>query len=158
MIESNYFRDDHSVFFCAKKVKDSIEEIAIPGEFYIKNKKLFEDYISYHKGLIEELNKIEGNVYLFGAHIFSQYLLQFGLDGSKIVNILDNDPNKQEKRLYGTNLIVKSPEVLKNVEEGTVILKAGMYNSEIKEQISKINSKRFKSRSSTYVISSIRLV
>jgi len=140
LIESNYFRDNHSVFFCAKKVKDSIEEISIPGEFYIKNKKLFEDYINYHKGLIEELNKIEGNVYLFGAHIFSQYLLQFGLDGSKIVNILDNDPNKQEKRLYGTSLIVKSPEVLKSVKEGTVILKAGMYNSEIKEQINKINS------------------
>jgi hypothetical protein len=140
LIESNYFRDDHSVFFCAKKVKDSVEEIAIPREFYIKNKRLFEDYISYHKGLIEELNKIEGSVYLFGAHIFSQYLLQFGLDSSKIVNILDNDPNKQEKRLYGTNLMVKSPEVLKDVEEGTVILKAGMYNSEIKEQINKINS------------------
>jgi hypothetical protein len=140
LIESNYFRDDHSVFFCAKKVKDSVKEIAIPREFYIKNKRLFEDYISYHKGLIEELNKIEGSVYLFGAHIFSQYLLQFGLDSSKIVNILDNDPNKQEKRLYGTNLIVKSPEVLKDVEEGTVILKAGMYNSEIKEQINKINS------------------
>ena len=140
LIESNYFRDNHSVFFCAKKVKDSIEEISIPREFYIKNKKLFEDYINYHKGLIEELNKIEGNVYLFGAHIFSQYLLQFGLDGSKIVNILDNDPNKQEKRLYGTSLIVKSPEVLKSVKEGTVILKAGMYNSEIKEQINKINS------------------
>lgn len=140
LIESNYFRDDHSVFFCAKKVKDTIEEIAIPREFYIKNKRLFEDYISYHKGLIKELNEIKGNVYLFGAHIFSQYLLQFGLDSSKIVNILDNDPNKQEKRLYGTDLIVKSPEALKDVEEGTVILKAGMYNSEIKEQISKINS------------------
>jgi len=46
LIESNYFRDDHSVFFCAKKVKDTIEEIAIPREFYIKNKRLFEDYIS----------------------------------------------------------------------------------------------------------------
>ena len=140
LIESNYFRDDHSVFFCAKKVKDTIEEIAIPREFYIKNKRLFEDYISYHKGLIKELNEIKSNVYLFGAHIFSQYLLQFGLDSSKIINILDNDPNKQEKRLYGTDLIVKSPEALKDVEEGTVILKAGMYNSEIKEQISKINS------------------
>jgi predicted small secreted protein len=139
LIESNYFRDDHSVFFCAKKVKDTIEEIVIPREFYIKNKKLFEDYITYHEGLIEELNKAEGSIYLFGAHIFSQYLLQFGLDSNKIVNILDNDSNKQEKRLYGTNLIVKSPEVLRDVEEATVILKAGMYNSEIKEQINKIN-------------------
>lgn len=139
LIESNYFRDDHSVFFCAKKVKDTIEEVVIPREFYIKNKKLFEDYITYHEGLIEELNKAEGSIYLFGAHIFSQYLLQFGLDSNKIVNILDNDSNKQEKRLYGTNLIVKSPEVLRDVEEATVILKAGMYNSEIKEQINKIN-------------------
>ena len=130
----------HSVFFCAKKVKDSTEEVHIPEEFYSKNKKIFEDYVTYHKGLVEELNKIEGNVYLFGAHIFSQYLLQFGLDATRIVNILDNDPNKQGKRLYGTSLIVKSPEVLKDVEEGTVILKAGIYNSEIEEQIIKINS------------------
>jgi predicted small secreted protein len=140
LIETNYFKDDHSVFFCAKKVRDSIEEVDIPKEFYSKNKKIFEEYITYHKGLVKELNKLEGNVYLFGAHIFSQYLLQFGLDDNKIVNILDNDPNKQGKRLYGTNLIVKSPEVLKDEKEGTVILKAGIYNSEIEEQIIKINS------------------
>jgi hypothetical protein len=74
-------------------------------------------------------------VYLFGAHIFSQYLLKSGLNGSVIVNILDNDQKKQNKRLYGTNLTVESPEILRNVKNPVVILKAGFYNEEIKSDI-----------------------
>ena len=144
LVEEGYFRDDHSSFFCAKKVREAREEVFIApwyrDQLYIHNLTLFTNYLQYHKELVSELNKLEGKIYLFGAHIFSQTLLQFGLDSSKIVCILDNDPNKQKKRLYGTDLIVYSPEVLKDVEEGTVILKAGVYNEEIKKQIKEINS------------------
>ncbi len=139
LIESASFREDHSIFFCAKKIK-AAQEAKLPEEIYKKNRNLFENYVSYHEELVRELNKLEGKVYLFGAHIFSQYLLQFGLDSNKIVSILDNDKNKQGKRLYGTTLKVESPEVLKDVENATVILKAGMYNEEIRKQIESINS------------------
>jgi len=48
---------------------------------------------------------------------------------------LDNSSLKQEKRLYGTNLTVKSPKILKNYKKPTVILRAGLYNDEIKKDI-----------------------
>ena len=51
------------------------------------------------------------------------------------MGILDNDLNKHKKRLYGTNMIVDSPRKLKNVIEPIVILKAGIYNNEIKKDI-----------------------
>ena len=35
-----------------------------------------------------------------------------GLDLTKVVSILDNDKNKQGKRLYGTDMEVESPTVL----------------------------------------------
>jgi len=49
--------------------------------------------------------------------------------------LLDNDPNKQGKRLYGTNLQVASPKILADVENPVIILKAGVYNDEIKKDI-----------------------
>ena len=44
-------------------------------------------------------------------------------------------PNKQGKRLYGTDLMVHSPSILKNDDKPTIILKAGVYNEEIKSDI-----------------------
>ena len=84
----------------------------------------------------------EYSIYLFGAHVFAQYLIEFGLDTSRVIYLLDNDINKQGKRLYGTNMIVKSPKILKGVTKPLVILKAGIYDEEIKKDIVKnINSR-----------------
>lgn len=45
-------------------------------------------------------------------------------------------------RLYGSNLKVKSPEILKKYKNPVAILKAGIYNNEIKKQIlTQINKK-----------------
>jgi hypothetical protein len=49
--------------------------------------------------------------------------------------LLDNDPKKQGSRLYGTNMLVASPKVLGDVANPFVILKAGVYNNEIKKDI-----------------------
>ena len=79
-------------------------------------------------------------VYLFGAHVFSQYLLHSALVDFPIVSILDNDPEKQGKRLYGTNIKVESPLSLSKIDAPVVILRAGVYNKEISCQLQKINS------------------
>lgn len=49
--------------------------------------------------------------------------------------ILDNDANKHGKRLYGTNLFVRSPIILKGKCSANVILRQGVFNDEIKENI-----------------------
>ena len=55
------------------------------------------------------------------------------------MGILDNDPAKQGQRLYGSHLQVSSPETIANYDEPTVILRAGVYNHEIEQQLRAIN-------------------
>lgn len=133
-----YFMEDHSIFYDTVRDK-TVSPKSLPKGLYKKNKKLYLSFIDYHQRLIFDLNKkikmTNQPIYLFGAHVFSQYLLAFGLDTSHIISLLDNDPQKQDKRLYGTHLMVQSPDVLKNIENPIVILKAGAYNQEIKEDI-----------------------
>ncbi len=136
--KKEYFMDDHSIFYGA--VKDSsIKPIELDNKLYEKNKKLYLDYVSYHEELVKELNEkmrdSTNPVYLFGAHVFAQYLIAFGLDTKKIICLLDNDLNKHDKRLYGTDIQVQSPKTLKEIENPIVILKAGVYNDEIKKDI-----------------------
>jgi hypothetical protein len=138
IIEKQYFRTDHSIFYCARKTSNNI--IAeLPNGLYEKNKNTFQNYINHYVSDINEINKTinetEMPVYLFGAHVFSQYLISFGLNTSKIVCILDNDTKKENKRLYGTSLISKSPKILKDIPNALVILRAGVYNEEIKKDI-----------------------
>ncbi|MBT6448139.1 MAG: methyltransferase domain-containing protein [Flavobacteriaceae bacterium] len=141
---------NHSFFYSVQKVNE-IKQIKtdVSSTFkgkYEKYKKMFNDFIVYHEDMIEEINsKIQshdGDIYLFGAHIFSQYLISFGLSTEKVICILDNSPIKIGKRLYGTNLKVNSPKILSDSSNPLVILKAGVYNEEIKTGIlTNINSK-----------------
>ena len=138
LLEKKFFMDDHSIFYAT--IRDaSVEPVELPPGLYERNKQLYLDYVQYHEKLIVELNAVISNtqrpVYLFGAHVFSQYLIEFGLVTNKIVCLLENDPGKHGKRLYGTNLVVQSPKILKDIDQPIVILKAGVYNTEIKEAI-----------------------
>lgn len=139
ILEKEYFCKDHSIFYEVIKAGKKEKSIEFPVNLYTVNKQIFMEYIFYHKGLVNDLNEkiknAEGNVYLFGAHIFSQYLIEFGLNVSGIQKVLDNDKNKQRKRLYGTDLMVESPQILKKEENPYVILKVGNYAEEIKRDI-----------------------
>lgn len=130
--------EEHSIFYTVKKTqKNNIAKFLYNK--YSEYKKMFNDFVDYHVNIVKEINeKIEkhnGPIYLFGAHIFSQYLLCFGLKQDKILCILDNSLNKQGKRLYGTKFYVESPKILKDKENAAVILKASIYNEEIKKDI-----------------------
>ena len=137
IIEKQYFKDDHSIFYYATYNKNNAAPVNI--NYYQENKNLFSKYIT---NALEEIKKInekiiahKGNIYLFGGHVFSQYLIAYGLNTEKIKCLLDNDINKQKCRLYGTHLIVESPQILKEDSNPLVILKAGVYNNEIKTDI-----------------------
>ncbi|MEN9867764.1 MAG: hypothetical protein RL748_3354 [Pseudomonadota bacterium] len=132
------FLPDHSIFYSTIKTGQT-KPVALPAGLYEQNRQHYLNYVAYHEKLIAELNQhldtTDKPTYLFGAHIFAQSLLGFGLDQNRIVSLLDNDPNKQGKRLYGTRLMVNSPEVLRGLDAPVVILKAGVYNPEIKAKI-----------------------
>ena len=146
IVEKKFFKKDHSIFYSCIKFKETNKNSIFNGNFYKKYKSIYLNYIKYHKKLIFDLNrkiiKSKKPIFLFGAHVFSQYLISFGLRSKKILYILDNDKKKQNKRLYGTNLTVKSPKILSKYKNPLVILKVGVYFNEIKNDITKnINHK-----------------
>jgi 2-polyprenyl-3-methyl-5-hydroxy-6-metoxy-1,4-benzoquinol methylase len=128
---------DHSTFIVAEKGIKKKLNINIPNKYY-EYKRLFLNFISYHKKLVRELNlkikKSKEPVYLFGAHIFATYLFSFGLS-MNLAGILDNSLLKQNRRFYGTNFIVSSPSILKKLKKVNIICRAGLYTDEIKKNI-----------------------
>ena len=142
ILKKRYFKK-HSIFYATEKIKTKDFKTMVFENKYSEYKKLYMDFIKYNQSLIKRLNNVidqhDEGVYLFGAHIFSQFLINFGLHTKNIKYILDNSLLKQNKRVYGTKIFVKSPQVLKNIKRGTVILRAGAYSHEIEKQIKFIN-------------------
>ena len=132
------FGDCHSIFF--EVVKDSkTKKTKLSNNLYYENLQLYHDYMTYFSQQVRTINEqtssLRGKVYLFGAHVFSQALLSFGLESDRITCILDNDRCKDGKRLYGSHLRVSHPESIRDEVSPTIILRAGVYESEIREQI-----------------------
>jgi len=142
IIERQYF-NEHSIFYLTKKNSSIRHNVSIKNN-YIRNKQLFMNFVDTIKIEVNRLNDIINNtsndhIFLFGAHIFSQFLINFGLKSSKLKKILDNSEIKQNKRLYGTNLFVEKPDILVDFKNPLVIIKAGQYQQEIESQIQNIN-------------------
>jgi SAM-dependent methyltransferase len=91
IIEKAYFKN-HSIFYSTVR-DDTVILAELDTNLYDKNKQLYLDYVKYYEDLIIELNNKSKDttlpIYLFGAHVFSQYLLTVGLDSTKINSILD---------------------------------------------------------------------
>jgi hypothetical protein len=138
IIEKQYY-EDHSIFYVTKKSKT--KPITLHNK-YKEYKQLYLDSINYYKDFVNDLNKVlkkhHETVYLFGGHVFSQYLITLGLDTSTITCILDNSKSKINKRLYGTDLLIESPENM-DLTDSLIILKVGQYQEEIKKQLLEIN-------------------
>jgi len=138
-----YFRSDHSIFYSAIR-DDKITKTVLDNGLYYLNKNLYLSYIDEHYNLICTINSRLANVkhdeiFLFGAHVQSQYLIAFGLDVSRVRLVLDNDVSKKGKRLYGTTLFVEQPDILISCKTPLVIIRAGTFHTEITKQILKIN-------------------
>lgn len=142
-ISEKHTYKDHSFFYTATRITKPVKTLPLENK-YDEYKPIFTDWIDYHTKLVAELNqkvnKFDGDVYLFGAHIFAQYLFEFGLNQKKISYLLDNSKPKQGKRLYGSSLTVKDPETLANKGKVAVILKVGIYRDEIMKQLKAINN------------------
>jgi hypothetical protein len=139
IVDKQHFRG-HSIFYST--VRSDVEAVPMP-DVYAVNKRLFDQFVAHHQHNVDTLNAaVKAStvpVYLFGAHVFSQFLLSMGLDESKIVAVLDNSQAKQGRRLYGSKLLCYSPEALAHVKDAIVILQAGQYTEEIRNQILEIN-------------------
>jgi hypothetical protein len=132
------FWGHHSIFYHVAKTA--------PGRYKnIKNQKtIVKEYFNYYTNEIKRINDLlngnKNDVFLFGGHIFSQYLLSNGLLIDNLIAIIDNDEAKHGRRLYGTDISVTSPQILQELENPIVILKAGSHQMDIKNGLMAINS------------------
>jgi Methyltransferase domain len=81
-----------------------------------------------------------GSVFLFGGHVFSQFLIGCGFDAALASGVLDNDPAKQGLRLYGTELTVSAPAAIAGLDRCAVIVRAAHYTGEVTEQLRGLSS------------------
>lgn len=133
--------NSHSIFMCFEKRSPRPENFSSTvsvAEFRgicenFKNGLL--TFTSKSNHLMKSSNR---TIYLFGAHIFSQYLIASGLSAEKILFVLDNNEKKQGERLYGTSLEVRSPKILESEEPCTLILPTASYEKEILTQLQAI--------------------
>lgn len=143
IIKKKFFKEDHSIMYVTKINKNyDKKKLKINYLQYYENLKLFKNIFSLWKKEIAKINKQtekHKKIFLFGAHIFSQMQIFNGLKKKKIIGILDNDKNKIGNFLYGTNLKVFNPIILKNIIKPCVVLRAGSYNQEIKKKLLEIN-------------------
>lgn len=141
VIEVAEFRS-HSVFFiCQKKnklmhapiLKRDNSALEMLKALWAKNARVAADF----NAAVKSTPKAIG--YVFGAHVFTQGLLASGLEEGHVAAVLDNAISKQGRRLYGSNLYCENPETISADEEPIVALIASHYQSEIREQLLKIN-------------------
>jgi hypothetical protein len=137
-IREKFFFEGHSIFYCAEYVGSAIDTTSSLN-YYDEYKKMYLDLIDYYVDEVVRLNKEirywQGDIYLFGAHIFSQFLIYMGLETDRIKGIIDNSAEKEGKRLYGTELIVNKPDIVVGKRNIMVIVKGGQYQKEIEEQL-----------------------
>jgi hypothetical protein len=123
---------DHSLFF-------AYERIACPTQDFNPSHEKSADLVTRAHdaqrrdaaNIEQAIRNFDGSVFLFGAHIFSQYLLKLGVPEACITGVLDNSPSKHGKRLYGTNLPVTKPSELKESQPIMVVVRTGAYDNEI---------------------------
>ena len=143
LLERHYFQDDHSIFYAAER-DPQVVSTALPEGLYTRHLVLYQNYIRMHQDLVANMNiKLAScrpsKTFLFGAHVQAQYLIGFGLDIDRIDCILDNDINKQGRRLFGTNKLVAAPAIIAELDAPTVIVRAGTFTGEIAAQLLYIN-------------------
>ena len=142
IIEKSYYLD-HSIIYITKYNQEKNYIYKEYPNLFNENKELVISFKEYYENVVKkinlQINNLEGELYLFGGHIFSQYLIKFGLNTKNIINILDNSKEKEDCKLYGTELVVKNPSVIKDKKNVTVIVKAASYQKEIEDQLIKIN-------------------
>ena len=131
----------HSYFYEVVRSSKELSEITFENRdsknrLFLEMWQRMDSFIEYAN---QELSKCNSPVFLFGAHVFSQALLNRGLSQSAIRGILDNSQGKQNLRLYGTQFNTFKPEIIGEYNDVIVILKASHYQDEIRQQLTRIN-------------------
>ena len=142
---------EHSKFYAIEKVSHEINISKFQKRPYF-NLELFEVYINAVKEYVLVINRLieesELPSYVFGAHVFTQMLIGFGLKSNLLTGCIDNSSKKQGLRLYGTSLRVSSAkEVFERHGKINIFGAVANYTDEIDNGLQKwknqINEKKW---------------
>lgn len=143
VINKQYFKN-HSIFYHLKKYNfNLLYNIDFIKQYNISFLELFNKNLEYYNKLVIKINSaIENkkNIFLFGCHTNTQFLIYFNLNIKNIKCILDNDNSKHNKYFYGSSLLCKAPKIIENIEKPIVICYIGIYSDEVKSQLKDINN------------------
>lgn len=139
---------NHSYFYAIKKIvngptriKDKDFQWINIREKSLKFIEMWEDLSLFSNRMNNVFEKKENaERYLFGAHVFSQSLINVGLNSKHFLGVLDNAKIKQGKRLYGTELNVFDPNVIAGNQNPEVVVVATHYQDEIIQQLKELNT------------------
>ena len=131
-IEDKQYYKNHSIFF--KTVPADLVEL----ESTFDSAQDIVEFLQYMQDRANKVKKVP-KFYVFGAHYTYYYLLNMGISEDQIIAVVDNDPSKQNKRMYGTNTKVISSEEIK--EGADVFVEMGPYNEEIINKLNSVKSK-----------------
>jgi predicted SAM-dependent methyltransferase len=137
--------NNHSDFYCCKKIankKHANTDLECHNRLVCEK---FKDIITEYKTIAMSISSFMSStnlpVYMYGAHFPAQLLFSMGVNPKNIKGVLDNSVDKIGKKLYGTELKIYSPNILKE-NNAVVICHMGAYTKEIKNDIlENINSK-----------------
>ena len=128
IIEKEYY-NDHSIFFLTEPT-DPIETQAI-----LNDSQDILNFLKYMQKRVDSIKHLK-DIYVFGAHFTYYYLINLGIDESQIAAVIDNDPKKQGRRMYGTNTKVIGGQDLPLGAK--VFVEMGPYNEEIKAGLTNV--------------------
>jgi predicted SAM-dependent methyltransferase len=127
--------ENHSTIYHTRKINKNFENSLKITNYYDKFISLFkyyDDFADKCNYIINSNKNKNKNIFIFGASYTSQILLS-KINKSGLKGILDNCKEKQNNFLYGSELPIYTPDILK--KDDIVILKNGYYSNEIFKQL-----------------------
>jgi hypothetical protein len=123
---------DHSTFFYFKRDRN----LQIPLNIKEEAKTLFIDHFFGKEERIRSIS-IDTPFYIMPSHYIGQMVYHYNDCKKNLLGFLDNDTNKCDKRLYGTNCKTHLPSS-ERIANKTVLLIANPYKEEMKAQLKSI--------------------
>jgi len=135
---TNYYQfSDHGMYLKFRKNNSTDSSLNFKQLDLVNIYKDYEKRISLFASYINSQDIT--NYYLFGAHAFSITFLRFLESSDQVKYILDNEPTKENRRLCGTDLIVKKPSIIEKDTHPIIVIYMGSYTNEICEQLQSLN-------------------
>jgi len=139
LIEIIDYENHSTIYHVKKNITEKKYTIDIKiKDYYCHFFCVLNDYKLFINNCNCIIEKTKKDVFIFSASYNTQFLLSMEININKIKGILDNCNEKQNKYLYGFELLVYSPEIIKN-NNCIVILKNGYYFEEVFKQLKKMN-------------------